>query len=517
MLRKTIVSLLLLFLVIGVLSPNDRTAAASSSITITGDSVNVREGPGLTYNVIGQVKKGQKFSLLSEKKDWVQIKLSNGKKGWIANWLVSKNKPTNPPNKPLGEKTGTITASSLNVRSNPSTTSSIIGTLQNGAKITVISQANGWTQIRFNGKTAWVSSDFVKLDGVNKPEPPKTPTPPSGNKGVVGTITADLLNVRNSGSLNGKLIGTVSKGQQFVILAEVNSWIKIEFKSKKYGWVSSLYVNKNKTNPTNPPTTNDNSVKGSSVSILENGTNIRKGPGTNFDVVKVANAGERYAIVSLNNNWYEIKMPSGGTAYVAGWLVSVIGSAPDVTKPGSQKGLIGKTIVLDPGHGGIDNGTTGAQGSLEKIYTLRSAMLLKSKLQAAGAKVILTRSDNQTYVSLSERVSISHAYSADAFISLHYDSTVDRSANGLTTYYYHNYQKALADSIHSALMNQVKIYNRGVRFGDFHVIRENRQKSVLIELGFLSNPSEERLITSDSYQNAAMTGIVNGLAQYFSK
>lgn len=518
LLKKTTISVLILFFVIGVVSPNLKASAASSSIQITGDSVNVREGPGLNYKVISQVKKGEKFSLLTEKKDWVQIKLSNGKKGWVASWLVKKivtspTKPVNPPNKPSDEKIGTVTASALNVRSKPSINGSIIGTLYNGAKVTVISQSNGWTEIRFNGKTAWVSSEFVKLNGSTQPVPPKPPVTPSKNK-VFGTITADQLNVRNTNSLNGKVVGTVSKGQTFEILAEANNWAKIEFKPKTYGWVAGWYLQKSTSKP---PANNDSTVKQSYVSILEDGTNLRKGPGTNFDVVKVANAGERYKIVSLKNNWYQITMPNGGTAYVAGWLVSVVGSAPDVERPGAQKSLIGKTIVIDPGHGGFDNGTSGAYGSLEKVYTLKSAMLLKTKLQAAGAKVILTRSDNQTYVSLSERVNVSHSYSADAFISLHYDSAVDRSAHGITTYYYHNYQKALADTIHSALIGQAKLTNRGVRWGDFHVIRENRQKAILIELGFLSNPTEEMTITSDSYQNAAMTGIVNGLALYFSR
>lgn len=126
--------------------------------------------------------------------------------------------------------------------------------------------------------------------------------------------------------------------------------------------------------------------------------------------------------------------------------------------------------MIDPGHGGRDNGTTGARGTREKDITIRTAQVLAEKLRAAGANVILTRSGD-TYLPLPSRVGISHHHNADAFISIHYDSTPDRTARGVTTYYYHPFQKEIASNIHSNVTAMTNLRNRGYRVGDYHVIR----------------------------------------------
>jgi len=85
----------------------------------------------------------------------------------------------------------------------------------------------------------------------------------------------------------------------------------------------------------------------------------------------------------------------------------------------------------------------------------------------------------------------------------------------MTTYYYNSNQKPLGEQIHSSVISKTMLKNRGTRFGDYHVIRENRQKAVLVELGYLSNPAEEMLVTSSQYQQAVASGIFDGLARYF--
>ena len=67
------------------------------------------------------------------------------------------------------------------------------------------------------------------------------------------------------------------------------------------------------------------------------------------------------------------KLKNGTTGYIAGWIVSINGSAPQIERPGAESYLKNKTIVIDPGHGGHDNGTTGSEGHLEKELTLRTA------------------------------------------------------------------------------------------------------------------------------------------------
>jgi N-acetylmuramoyl-L-alanine amidase len=565
-------------------------AKADSNLTImiSTDSLNVREGPGLSYRVVKQVKKGERFKLVKEENDWIQIKLSNNDDGWVANWLVQKEKgqetiPTlsslgtitvdglrvrNGPGlnfqtighlntgvkvtvveknenwmkissgkligwissefvnitngqasnqgtetTPTSNQSATITVDSLNVRNAASLESNIIGKLQKGEKIEIVSSTKEWVEFIFMGQKAWISSQFIELDSNPNKQiiTDKETSFPSTPNGTVGTVTANALNVRSKGDLTSKIVGSVMKGNTFAILEEKNNWSKIEYSPNQYGWVNTWYLEKT-TTKSDPTKSQD--VKESFVTILYDGTNIRKGSSVQTPVVIRASEGEQFAVKSLKGEWYEILLKNGSTAYIAGWIVSVNGSAPQVEKPGAEGYIKNKTIVLDPGHGGGDSGTVGARGTLEKELTLRTAILLYDKLRASGANVILTRT-NDSYFSLRSRVSTSQYHSADAFISLHYDSILDRSVRGMTTYYFHSYQRPLAEAVHSSTLDQTKLKDRGARFGDYHVIRENNQKAILIELGYLSNAAEETTITSPQYQEMAATGIFNGLAKFF--
>jgi N-acetylmuramoyl-L-alanine amidase len=303
----------------------------------------------------------------------------------------------------------------------------------------------------------------------------------------------------------------VSKGQRFTILEEYNSWAKIEFETGSFGWVASWYLDKSTTQANTGQAAKENTV-----TILHNGTNIRKAPNVQSDVAQLADEGDTFSVKSLANDWYEITLKNGKSGWVAGWIVSINGAKQQIEKSGAEGYLKNKTIILDPGHGGGDNGTTGASGTLEKDLTLRTALLLYDKLRAAGANVYLTR-NNDSYLSLPLRVNTAVAYRADAFISLHYDSNVDRSVRGMTGYYYHSFQQSLAETLYASMVGQTKLKNRGVRLGDFHVIRENSQKAVLMELGYLSNPEEELTLNSGQFQENAASGLFDGLARYFKK
>lgn len=554
---------------------------ASDTVTINQDQVNIRQGPGLSYPIVKRVNKNDSFSVIKEEGDWIQINLTGGEKGWVANWLVSKNtgnsvsqegsdatvntndlrvrkgpgtnfqvigylnkgenvkvletnenwikistgfgegwvakqfldisssekkKNENSSNdKVIGE--GIIQASSLNVRSKPSLSAEVLGKLQKGTTVKVYSQSTEWTEIQYSNKRAWISSQFIELKSDSQQSNSSKPTP----SGIFGTVTATSLNVRSTSALNGKVIGTVLKGQKFTILEEKNNWAKIEYKQGNYGWIAGWYLEKT-TSQDKAPT--GQSIKESTVTIIHNGTNIRSAAGVNAGVIHRANTGDTFPVKSLHNDWYEIVLKNGKSGFVAGWIVTVNGSAPQVEKPGGEMHLKNKTIIIDPGHGGGDNGTTGARGTLEKNLTIRTAGLLYDKLKSSGANVYLTRS-NDTYLSLQGRVSTSHYHGADAFISVHYDSITDRSVNGMTTYFYHDYQKSLAETLHSSIVSQTNLKNRGARFGDYHVLRENKQAAALLELGYLSNPTEEMTVNTNQYQETAASGIFNGLALYF--
>ncbi len=88
---------------------------------------------------------------------------------------------------------------------------------------------------------------------------------------------------------------------------------------------------------------------------------------------------------------------------------------------------------------------------------------------------------------------------------------------GHTSYYYNEQDRALAQAIHNEITNTIKLQDREARFGNYYVLRENSQPSVLLELGYLSNPQEENIIQSSSYQEQVTKAIVKGLNNYFSE
>lgn len=578
--------LVVIFLCLLLLAGNTQTAAparaAGELLTISAANVNIREGPGLSYPILAMVDKGEKYSIVRTEGDWILISLHDGREGWIAEWFTSRddspaaaaaepvevassvkgtvtadslmvrngpgtsfpsigsltygqsveiteedgewvkirfstlegwvsadflNQGRTRQDKPKGEFKTQFATDNVNVRNSPSLHGDVIGRIARDEQVSVISEENNWAEISYNGTIAWVSSEHLTYYGNSSNGETESENAETGNR---ATVTASTLYVRDRGSLDGKVVGQVAQGQEFEVLEEAANWLRIEYIPGKTGWAASWFFEKTETASGPSPA----KVKNQTVTILSDGSNIREDASVDSSVIQRAYKGETYEINGLKGEWYEIKLANGSLGYVAGWIVSVNGTAAQIEKPGAGPHIKNKTVVIDPGHGGRDGGTIGTRGTLEKQLTLRTAQLLYDKLKASGTNVFMTRSTD-TYVSLPSRAALSRSRNADAFISLHYDSILDSSVKGMTTYYYHDEHRGLAEELHTAVNSRTMLSDRGVRFGDFHVIRENSQASALLELGYLSNLSEEMIVTTGQYQEAAATGIFEGLARYF--
>ncbi|UHA76051.1 N-acetylmuramoyl-L-alanine amidase family protein [Paenibacillus sp. 481] len=179
--------------------------------------------------------------------------------------------------------------------------------------------------------------------------------------------------------------------------------------------------------------------------------------------------------------------------------------------------LDGKTIVIDPGHGGKDVGSIGQAGTYEKDVALLTAKHIQRELaEQTGATVLLTRDQDET-VQLPERVAMAESANADLYISLHYDAYVTKDVSGITTYYHKQEDRQLADILHQSLFQQdLQTKDRGVRQGDYYVIRENRSPAVLLELGYISNANDEQQMNSAQFQKKVTKAIVDGVADYLT-
>ena len=145
-------------------------------------------------------------------------------------------------------------------------------------------------------------------------------------------------------------------------------------------------------------------------------------------------------------------------------------------------------VFIDAGHGGKDNGSS-HNGYLEDVLNLQIAQKLKNKLINEGFEVEMSR-NNDTYLSLSDRTIKSNNSDANIFISIHQNAASTTSANGIETYYLGDKNKKLANAIHKSIINSTNANDRNVREANFQVLRDNKKTSILLECGFISNPSE---------------------------
>ena len=179
------------------------------------------------------------------------------------------------------------------------------------------------------------------------------------------------------------------------------------------------------------------------------------------------------------------------------------------------------TVVIDAGHGGYDRGGIPGQRVSEKDMTLDVARRLKSVLQASGYRVVMTR-DSDVFVPLGTRAAIANQYRNAVFVSVHFNSATRRGADGIETYFYSRHRFALASAVHHYVAGGAPSPNRGVRRRGYFVLRRTNIPAVLVECGFLTNPTEASYAQNASYRQkladeiAAGIGRRNSVASSFS-
>jgi N-acetylmuramoyl-L-alanine amidase len=228
----------------------------------------------------------------------------------------------------------------------------------------------------------------------------------------------------------------------------------------------------------------------------------------------------------------------GGRLYLSVLdLDTVVGPLLKPTRPKTVTKV--RTIMLDPGHGGQDPGNQ--QGTmLEKRYTLLLAQQLRARLQAAGYKVVLTRT-RDTFVDLPERAAMANRAKADLFLSLHFNATAadDATVRGIEVFCLtpntaastHSPRSAvsnqslpghrqaarstlLAYQVQKSMMLRLGLTDRGVKRARFAVLRDLTMPGILIEGGFMSAPGEARKIADAAFRERLAGAILDGVQLY---
>jgi N-acetylmuramoyl-L-alanine amidase len=168
------------------------------------------------------------------------------------------------------------------------------------------------------------------------------------------------------------------------------------------------------------------------------------------------------------------------------------------------------TVVIDAGHGGYDRGGIPGQRVSEKDMTLDVARRLRSLLSASGYRVVMTR-DSDVFVPLGTRTAIANSNRNAIFVSVHFNSATRRGASGIETYFYRGDSLSLASAIHHYVAGGAPSENRGVRRRGYFVLRRTNMPSVLVECGFLTNPTEAGYVQNASYRQKLAEEIAAGV------
>ncbi|PEA31788.1 SH3 domain-containing protein [Bacillus toyonensis] len=292
--------------------------------TINATSLRVRSAANTSSSVLGNLKNGEKVTVLGKANGWAKISYQ-GKEGYVSLEFVKIDGNTEEIKKPEQPKTsdatikngtqevGTINATSLRVRSAANTSSSVLGNLKNGEKVTVLGKANGWAKINYQGKEGYVSLEFVKLEAGKQEEKPAEDI--TNGTQEVGTINATSLRVRSAANTSSSVLGNLKNGEKVTVLGKVNGWAKINYQGKE-GYVSLEFITigKDSIDPTNP--TNPGQVTEERAVVNASLLNVRKGPSTGAAAVGHLKNGETVMIIGKENGWAKIRF-NGGEGYVS--------------------------------------------------------------------------------------------------------------------------------------------------------------------------------------------------------
>ena len=241
----------------------------------------------------------------------------------------------------------TVTASSLNFRSGPSTSHSIIGSLQKGQQVEYISESGSWAKVKYNGVTGYVHGDYLTKS---------TSTGISTSQGTTQYVNSTSgLNVRSGAGTTYSKLGTLEYKEKVTVLSTSNGWAKINYNGQT-GYVSSSYLQT--TVPGGTTSENNNSSTTTTVKYVNatSGLNVRSGAGTSYSKIGTLEYKEKVTVLSTSNGWAKINY-KGQAGYVSSsYLQSTVpsgstsnsGSNNSVSASASSVIAYAKTLLGKP-------------------------------------------------------------------------------------------------------------------------------------------------------------------------
>lgn len=292
-------------------------SSSSGSATVQGygvttGSVNFRKGPGTGYAILTKLSKGTELTIYSQSNGWYYVS-ANGQTGYVSGDYVrqtqSGSSSTDTSSPSSSTEGAGVTTGSVNLRSGPSTGYTILARLSKGTELTIYGNSNGWYSVNANGKTGYVSGDYVKVTSTGS-------TGTSAGTSTTGTtwsgvVVNEWVRMRSSTDLTtqSNIVGTYDVGTQVTILGQTGNFYLVTVEGKQ-GYMHKDYVQ----------------VTGENASTISGVTTanvyLRQGPGSGYSVLTTLAKGTTLVILGSSGDYYQAQAGSY-TGYLVKKYVSV--------------------------------------------------------------------------------------------------------------------------------------------------------------------------------------------------
>lgn len=474
----------------------------------TGSStVNLRNGPGTSYNLVDTVEPGQTLKVLQQQGDWYQV-ANGGNNAWVASWVVTpiytNEQTTDPgtstPTTPTQPAAGLNSLTLSSERTSDGVKIYMASTVKlQTTKTSTTNQVNyTFADQQITGSTSlqeYLGSSLVTAQGSNQGNNAQvTINLPAGVQYNTSTDSNGLREVlfipnfitsvaRSTFGSTGEKIAVTSVTSMNYTNTNTSNSLTVTFNNVLTGWASPSY-----------------SYSNSLISSM---------------VFK--NQGQSGSVLTITTT-KPVKFSVGPTSDATGLNILFVDQ--------SELQNRAPVVVLDAGHGGSDPGASGTYLK-EKDVTLAVALKAGQLLTAQGIKVVYTRTDD-TYVGLLDRSDIANFYNAAVFVSVHCNASTSPTPSGTETYCYYpddnpqlymqkDERYNLALRLQQALVANLGLNDRGVKQSNLSVLRETNMPSALAELAFISTPSDEALLQQQQFRDKAAQAIATAIAGYMGK
>lgn len=559
---------LILTMIISIVA-NISTAEATDSepVQVKVNLLNLRTGPSTSFTKIEGLSSGTFLNVLFKEGDWMLVRLKDGRTGWVSSEYTSFSAETEDRLPKIIGETATVEVNLLNARVGPELNFGKINQLNRNSSVTVYFEQDKWLLVRLaDGSSGWIYKEYTSYISKNEQQdepqsknleegeaqveessPAKEETEVEEKTEVRDSfpaeeenqkkndqknkqkqypfqvvVSADSLRLREKPVLANNPIGIIPMDTVLLVLQSEDGWFQVTLPDGRQGWVPGWYteeINSEKRNTESPVT------YFRLATVKADVLRVRSGPGLEHTQTGRVYSGNHLLALQEQDGWYYVQIPTGQYGWISGEYTSVKEVASETSRSTTSRDgsthTRGITLVIDPGHGGGDVGATGITGLKEKNVNLTVSLYLADLLRSRGFNVVLTRNSDIS-LSLSERVAIAERAEAGLFISIHANAHLTNIfASGTETFYYQDKSTSpqsfyLASLIQQETTRVLKLPNRGVKTKPYHVIKETSMPSALLELAFLSNAVDEKMLKSNDFLKLGAEGVYRAILRYYN-